>query len=328
MNVRDCVLEDKTQYRGNCMEFYLLDEQIRKVDIDHLEPGVLTVAYLSSQELLEQYERFDFDIETVEDCQKANPLFRTGAEVHDSYTFTEIRVVTDGDDNDDWIALYLKKDFIMLVDIKDDDGSTRDAFFKTINRFPAHKRKTEKLVCAFLEELISPGKRVVEKIHNEISEMEEEILDEETGDDFAKDLLLLKRRFLKQHNYYEQILDVAEILDENENDIFEEDNLIYVSNLIAKITRLRDDFDSMNSAVDHLQDAYSSYFDTKMNRKMNILTVITTLFFPLTIIVGWYGMNFVNMPELTWKHGYLYVVILSLLVVSVMAIIAKKKKWY
>lgn len=310
------------------MEFYLLDEQIRKVDIDHLEPGVLTVAYLSSQELLEQYERFGFDIETVEDCQRANPLFRTGAEVHDSYTFTEIRVVTEGEDNDDWVALYLKKNFFMLVDIKDDDGSTRDAFLKTMNRFPAHKRKAEKLVCSFLEELISSGKSLVEKTHNEISEMEERILNEEAGDDFAKELLLLKRDFLRQHNYYEQILDVAEILDENENDIFEEDNLIYVSNLIAKITRLRDDFDSMNSAVDHLQDAYSSYFDTKMNRKMNILTVITTLFFPLTIIVGWYGMNFVNMPEFTWKYGYLYVIILSLVVVSVMAIIAKKKKWY
>ena len=51
--------------------------------------------------------------------------------------------------------------------------------------------------------------------------------------------------------------------------------------------------------------------DMKMNRNMNYLTVIGTIFFPLTIIVGWYGMNFISMPEFTWKYGYVYVILLS-----------------
>ena len=57
-------------------------------------------------------------------------------------------------------------------------------------------------------------------------------------------------------------------------------------------------------------------------------TIITTIFFPLTIIVGWYGMNFANMPELTWKYGYLYVTALSVFVVILLIIIGKKKKWF
>ena len=66
----------------------------------------------------------------------------------------------------------------------------------------------------------------------------------------------------------------------------------------------------------------------KMNSTMKIFTVLTSIFFPLTIIVGWYGMNFIYMPELMWKYGYLYVIALSVVTVLVFAIIGKKKKWF
>lgn len=55
---------------------------------------------------------------------------------------------------------------------------------------------------------------------------------------------------------------------------------------------------------------------------------VTTIFFPLTIIVGWYGMNFRYMPELSWRYGYLYVGLLSVLVIIILIIIGKKKKWF
>jgi len=61
---------------------------------------------------------------------------------------------------------------------------------------------------------------------------------------------------------------------------------------------------------------------------MNLFTLITTIFFPLTILVGWYGMNFNSMPEFTWKYGYIYVIALSVAIVVVMMFIGKKKKWF
>ena len=61
---------------------------------------------------------------------------------------------------------------------------------------------------------------------------------------------------------------------------------------------------------------------------MKVLTVVTTIFMPLTLIVGWYGMNFSGMPELEWKHGYLGVIILSLVVVIGEIIFFKWKKWF
>lgn len=105
-------------------------------------------------------------------------------------------------------------------------------------------------------------------------------------------------------------------------------DLIYISNISNKVTRLSEDIKMLNDFVDHIQDAYSAYLDQKMNTSMKIFTIITTIFFPLTIVVGWYGMNFSNMPELTWKYGYLYVVVLSIVVVAALVIIGKKKKWF
>ena len=61
---------------------------------------------------------------------------------------------------------------------------------------------------------------------------------------------------------------------------------------------------------------------------MKIFTVITSIFFPLTIIVGWYGMNFESMPEFKWRYGYVYVILLSVATVLALTAFGRRKKWF
>ena len=61
---------------------------------------------------------------------------------------------------------------------------------------------------------------------------------------------------------------------------------------------------------------------------MKILTIVTTIFLPLTLVAGWYGMNFSNMPELSWKYGYPAVIVISLVIVMICLWIMKKKKFW
>ena len=75
-----------------------------------------------------------------------------------------------------------------------------------------------------------------------------------------------------------------------------------------------------------VREAYQSQVDSMQNKNMQFLTVISTLFFPLTLITGWYGMNFNNMPEL--EHGYPGIIVLSILIVIICIIIFKKKKMF
>ena len=127
---------------------------------------------------------------------------------------------------------------------------------------------------------------------------------------------------------FQQVLsDIGEALEENENEIFEREDLRYFKIFTDKAVRLRENVDLLRDSIVHLRDAYQAYLDLKLNETMKLFTVLTAVFLPLTVIVGWYGMNFRNMPELTWKYGYFSVIVLSALVVGVLVAVFKRKKW-
>ncbi|MBO7426013.1 MAG: hypothetical protein J6U23_10055 [Clostridiales bacterium] len=297
----------------------------------------LVAGYLSMEELLKIAPALNVADSTVDACKTANTIFRSGVEIYDDYTFTELKVVdpvhcngleTDNDDSD-YVALYIMKNALYVVDVLDTDRSTYEKFIRATKRFTPATMTLEKLIYAFFDELLSKDVSFIEKLSLQVTEMEESILHGKPDDDINLTLLRLKRKLLEIRNYYEQCLDIFEVLEADENELFSEnDALMYMVNMNQRITRLREDVDSINNAVVHVQDAYSVHMDAKMNNTMKYLTVLTTIFFPLTIIVGWYGMNFESMPEFKWQFGYIYVIILSIAVIVMLAFIARKNKWF
>ncbi len=290
----------------------------------------LTVGYLSYDELAEVSGSLGFAASNVEACRSANRYFRSGVEVYDEYTFTELRIVdpVHPEVNDDCVALFIKKNLFLVIDVLDEDRSTEQRFQQSLRRFPPRSVNLEKVIYAFLDALVAGDIIMLESTGAEVSQLEAQVLKDEADDDFNTTLLDLKNRLLSAHNYYEQLLDITDAIEENENEIFDTDSLMYISNISKKIVRLREDVDALSNMVVHLQDAYSSYLDVNLNKTMKFFTVITSIFFPLTIIVGWYGMNFQSMPEFTWRFGYLYVILLSVIVVLVLVLIGKRKKWF
>ena len=86
----------------------------------------------------------------------------------------------------------------------------------------------------------------------------------------------------------------------------------------------------VNSLLDYtvqIRDTYQSKLDVKQNRIMTVLTIVTTVFMPLTLIVGWYGMNFKYMPELDSKWGYPVVIAVCIAIVISSLLFFKRKKW-
>ncbi len=290
----------------------------------------LTVGYLSYEELAEVSERLGFAAANVETCRSANLYFRSGVEVYDEYTFTELRIVdpVHPEVNDDCVALFIKKNLFLVVDVMDEDRSTLQRFQQCLRRFPPRSVTLEKLIYSFLDALVAGDIIMLESTGTEVSELEAQVLRDEADKDFNMTLLDLKNRLLSAHNYYEQLLDITEAVEDNENDLFDSDSLMYISNIGKKIVRLREDVDALSNMVVHLQDAYSSYLDMNLNKTMKFFTVITSIFFPLTIIVGWYGMNFQSMPEFYWRYGYVYVILLSIIVVLTLVLIGRRKKWF
>ena len=309
--------------------FYKIDKSIVEIDVESINENFLTAGFITSQELLETGKVFGFSDSTINSCQKANKYFRSDVEIHNNYLFTELRIADpDNYGRYDCVALYIKKNLVIVVDVEDYDSSTKNKFLDALKRYPPDSLTIEKLIFAFLDALISNDFKYIEDKGNEITSLEEAVIKDSVDDNFSLELLHLKKELLTMHNYYEQLLDITDAIEENENEIFNDDKLIYIMNVSNKISRLREDTDSLSSSVNHLQDAYSASLDIKLNKVMKRFTVITSIFFPLTLIVGWYGMNFQSMPEFTWEYGYVFVIALSVLVVSSLILIGKKKKWF
>ena len=177
-----------------------------------------------------------------------------------------------------------------------------------------------------MEQIVADDRDLIERYDSELGRMEAAIVGDEGESIFEsvndmRDII----RVLRVH--YEQLLDFTQELEENENSFFKTENLRYFRLFGNRIMRLRDSTVAIGEHAGQLRDIYKSHLDIKQNRIMTVLTIVTTIFMPLTLIAGWYGMNFRFMPELNSVWGYPVVIALSLLIVVGSLLFFKKIKW-
>lgn len=120
--------------------------------------------------------------------------------------------------------------------------------------------------------------------------------------------------------------DFCQELAENENEIFTEEELTIINLLSKRVERYGANIRILREYSNQLRESYQAQLDLHLNKIMKIFTVVTTIFLPLTLVVGWYGMNFTHMPELSWEYGYITVIILSIAIVVLGLCWFKKKK--
>ena len=302
-------------------------KQIEERDIDK---SAITAGYITLSRLKDCYRRFGFSKSTLDTCQQESRYFRSGIEVYEDYSFCTITVTdaSNPQEDEDCVALYIKKNFFLVVDVFDRDMSTERNFKDALNRYPASTVTLERLIYAFLDSVIGRDNRILEDLEFKIHRLEERIFEGEEDEDFNRTLLGHKTDLLYLRNYYVQFMDLGQELINNENDLFDEDNLLYFRIFREKAERLMQNVTMLGDNVLQLREAYQSMLDVNLNQTMKVLTVISSIFMPLTLITGWFGMNFVNMPMLKWQWGIPAVVGLSAVVVIAMVLLFKKKKWW
>ena len=155
----------------------------------------------------------------------------------------------------------------------------------------------------------------------------EDSIENNTPREYPKPLNDIRGELTDMRAHYDQLLDLAQELEENENGFFKEENLRYFRLFDERVLRLLETVNSLREYIAQLRDFFQAKIDVRQNRIMTILTIITSIFMPLTLIAGWYGMNFRYMPELSSVWGYPVVIILSVAIVVVSLVYFKKKKW-
>lgn len=302
--------------------YYLIENTLQICRVEDCNgKNAQYVAVLTPEEWQKQRENFEMGIDMDLDIMEVHT---TKAEVnYDSITGTFAIP-----DRKNIAGEYSK--FAFALDEKGivfiDPGNT---VLSIISKIVESKKwrlpSLERFIYDFLEQIIHEDLNLLEKYEKELDAIDKDINNEknpnmERVDDIRGDL-----RDLRIH--YDHLIDLAQELEENENNFFKADCLRYFGLFSNRVSRL---FDTVNSLLDYtiqVRDTYESKLGVKQNRIMTVLTVVTTIFMPLTLIVGWYGMNFRYMPELETAWGYPMVIILSIVIVVSSLIFFKVKKW-
>lgn len=302
--------------------YYLIKESLEECAIEEIKySGSQYVALLTSEEWYKYRESFEMGIDMELDLSN---IHNTKADVnYDSLTGTFCIPNRKNFYEEHKFAFALDEKGIVFID----DSGTAQKMVNAVRRTKKWRLPSlERFMYDFLEQIIRGDMKLMEQYDRQLDEMEYAILNEDADiasmkvNDIRSDI-----RDIKIH--YEQLMDFAQTLEENENSFFKPENIRYFRLFANKIERLRDTSASVRDYTMQIRDLYKAQLDIKQNKIMTILTVVTTIFMPLTLIVGWYGMNFKYMPELDKPMAYPVIIVLSVLIVVFSLIFFKKKKW-
>lgn len=279
---------------------------------------------LTPDELKEKISIFDFNIQTLFDCLYNEDTPKI--EIYENYSFGIINVIGENEDLSiiNELNFYLTKKYLIFV--SQNDLNIFNVIKNEISNKGALSLSIDKILYFLFDKLTAKDNNILSKLEQEISEVEEDVIEGKTKD-YINDIVSLKKRLLFLKKHYEPLLDIIEDLNENENKLLDEKSITYFTILFNRIERLNRKVGNLRDYVTQIRESYQAQIDINANNIMKIFTVLTAIFLPLTLIVGWYGMNFINMPELQWEYGYLFVIILSIIVVIFSLLIFKKKKW-
>lgn len=183
------------------------------------------------------------------------------------------------------------------------------------------------LFYAFLEGLTQRDLPYLDEVERRIANLEEAVLGG-TLEEFSHKMARLRRELRDRGSYYRQLMDLCLELQEDQGQLFSPQEVRLFHLFSDRVSRLYETVQSLREYSMQVREAYQAETDLRANRIMKVLTVVTTLFFPLTLIAGWYGMNFVNMPELHWRYGYLCIILISAAVVAFSVWFFKKKRFF
>ncbi len=306
------------------MSYYLLADTMRPCTGEelHSQDGYKYVAVLTTPEWNRERERFDMGIELEPD---AGNIHNTKAEVnYDSLTGTFQLPDRENIESKDFrFAFALDEKGIVFIDDSGKAQQMIDAIRRT-RRW--RKPSLERFLYDFLEQIVEDDLTIMERYEAELNRIEDAILNSEEYKDLGR-VTEIHNDIRKLLVHYEQIIDMTQELEENENGFFSEENLRYIHLFMNLIARRHDSAASLRDYTMQVRDLYHAQLEVRQNRIMTLLTVITTIFMPLTLIVGWYGMNFRYMPELEWRFGYPVVIIVSISVAVACLLYFKRKKW-
>jgi magnesium transporter len=224
------------------------------------------------------------------------------------------------------ISLVLGRDFV--VSFQEREGDVFDPIRERLrsNKGRVRKAGADYLVYALMDAVIDNYFFIMEKLGEAIEEIEDKVVISPTSET-VQTIHDLKRQMIVLRKAVWPLREVISRLEQSESTLIAKSTLIYLRDAYDHTVQVMDSVDTFRDTLSGMLDIYLSSVSNRMNEIMKVLTIIATIFIPLTFIVGIYGMNFRNMPELGQPLGYPLVLIVMALIACVMLVYFRRKGW-
>jgi magnesium transporter len=188
------------------------------------------------------------------------------------------------------------------------------------------KMGTDYLAYCLIDVIVDNYFIILEKLGEKIEGIEEKLVTNPTPETLQK-IHNLKGEMIFLRKSVWPLRELINGLERGESTLIKESTGIYLRNIYDHTIQVIDTIETFRDTLSGMLDIYLSSISNKMSEVMKVLTIIATIFIPLTFIAGIYGMNFRYMPELGWRWGYFTVLCVMLIIGSGMVIYVRKKKW-
>ncbi len=224
------------------------------------------------------------------------------------------------------VAIYFNEGFIATF--QETESDLFKSVRKRINseRTRIKTRLADYLAFALMDEIVDNYYLVLESIEFEIEILEEKIIDSIDSTNRNK-IHHLKKELLILRKSISPLREAISNFYKSESSFIRDDSRVFIRNLYENTVQIMDTVDSYRDILNGLQDLFISEVGFKMNKIMQLLTIISVIFIPLTFLAGVYGMNFEYIPELKFKYSYFILWGVMITIFICMIYFFRKKKW-
>ncbi|MBI1288732.1 MAG: magnesium/cobalt transporter CorA [Flavobacteriales bacterium] len=259
-----------------------------------------------------------------------NTDHRPKVEPFEDYVFFTMKMMWFNEDNElehEQISIVFGKPYVLCFQERKGDifGPIRERIRTDSGLI--RKKGSDYLVYRLIDTVVDNYFIIIERIEERVEDLEELIMSD-SEEDPTRHLQHLKREIITLKRALLPLREAVSGLEKGVSDLVHVDNEKYFRDIYDHLIQIADNLETNREVLSGLMDMQMANMSNRMNQVMKVLTVIASLFIPLTFLAGIYGMNFDNMPELHWKYSYYVVWGLMVVIFIGMLIYFRRKRWF